>query len=591
MAGVKISALPPAASSALTDTVPAVKSGVTVKETLQQVLTLFNANIQLASSAQVTGLDAQLATYLPLAGGTMAGALILVTNNPSTALEAASKGYVDTVASGFTVVLACLAATTANLNATYANGAAGVGATLTDASGTFAAFTVDGVSPALNSRILVKNQSTTFQNGIYILTTNGDGISIPYVLTRAADYNQAPSEIHPGTLVAINTGTVNATTSWLETATVTTIGTDPILFSQFTFAPTAFLMVANNLSDVASIATSRTNLGLGTAATKAASDNGQAVVASVSGAFTTGHVAIFADTSGTIADGGAPSTSVLNNIVNGRITLTSGVPVTTSNVTAAATVYFTPYNGNQIALFNGSSTWNTFSFTELSIAVPGTTNTMYDLFIYNNSGTPTLETQTWVNDITRAIPIVFQDGIYVKSGATTRRYLGSFRTTAASGQTEDSLTNRYIWNYYNRILRQMRVVDTTSSWNYSVAAYRQANGSTANQLNFVIGVSEDTVNAMVSSMGFSSTGTVRNMAAGIGLDNTTNAAQTSISQNGSNVEFANSTATYNLPIAAGRHFLTWLEKGAGVDTQSWVGNYSVPVPNYYQSGIFGTLLG
>lgn len=261
MAGIKISALPVIPSAQLTDVGPFVQGAVTYKTTLSQIVTLFNTNLVLSSVAQVTGLPAALASFVPLAGGTMTGPLILNTNSPTTALQAASKGYVDTVASGFTVVLACLAATTANLNTVYANGAAGVGATLTDNAGAFAAFTVDGQSPALNSRILVKNQTTTFQNGIYTLTTNGDGISIPYVLTRAADYNQAPSEIHPGTLVAVNTGTVNATTSWLETATVATIGTDPILFSQFTFAPTAFFQIANNLSEGVP-ATMRTNLGL-----------------------------------------------------------------------------------------------------------------------------------------------------------------------------------------------------------------------------------------------------------------------------------------------------------------------------------------
>jgi hypothetical protein len=211
MAGIKISALPASGAAVLSDIFPIVQSATTKKETLQQVLTLFNGNIQLGSSAQVTGLDAQLATYLPLAGGTMAGPLILVTNSPSTSLEAASKGYVDTVASGFTVVLACLAATTANLNATPAG--AGVGATLTNA-GAMAAFSVDGVSPAINSRILVKDQTLTQHNGIYTLTTVGSGAA-NWVLTRATDYDQAPSEIHPGTLVAVNTGTVNANTSWL----------------------------------------------------------------------------------------------------------------------------------------------------------------------------------------------------------------------------------------------------------------------------------------------------------------------------------------------------------------------------------------
>jgi hypothetical protein len=591
LAGIKISALPVVASALLTDIGPFVQAGITSKVSLSQIITLFNSNIQLASAAQVTGLNATLGTFLPLAGGTMAGTLLLNTNTPTLALEAASKGYVDTVASGFTVVLACLGATTANLNAVYANGAAGVGATLTDNSGTFAAFTVDGLSPALGSRILVKNQTTTFQNGIYSLTTNGDTISIPWVLTRTTDYDQAPSEIHPGTLVAVNTGTVNATTSWLETATVATIGTDPILFSQFTFAPSAFLLAANNLSDVANVATSRTNLGLGTAATKAASDNGESALASVTGLFNIGNIAVFTDVNGTIGDGGPPASASLNGIMNGRLTLTSGLAVTTSDVTAATIIYFTPYKGNQVSLFDGVSLWNLFTFTELSIAVPGTTNTMYDIFIFDNAGTPTLELQTWTNDTTRAVALSLLDGVYVKSTATTRRYLGSFRTTNVNGQTEDSEAKRYNYNYYNRVIRPMKAVEATNSWNYSVNAYRQANGSTANQLDFVVGVQEDPIVASLSTMVLNNTATPRAVGANIGLDSTTVPSAT-LARNdaATSTDFGQPAAEYDAFVGIGRHTLVWLERGTGINVQTWYGDVdanSFPM----QSGITGTIMG
>jgi hypothetical protein len=177
----------------------------------------------------------------------------------SNAMDAVTFQQLNSVAGGLVVKTACVAGTTANLTATYANGASGVGATLTN-SGTQAAFALDGISLALNDRVLIKNQSTTFQNGIYTVTTVGT-VSTNWVLTRATDYDQA-AEITAGSLVVVNTGTVNANSSWIQTATVATIGTSPVLFSQFTANPTSFLLKANNLSDLANTTTAISNLGL-----------------------------------------------------------------------------------------------------------------------------------------------------------------------------------------------------------------------------------------------------------------------------------------------------------------------------------------
>jgi hypothetical protein len=204
-----------------------------------------------------------------------------------------------------------------------------------------------------------------------------------------------------------------------------------------------------------------------------------------------------------------------------RLTLTTALPVTTADVTGATTIYCTPYKGNQIALYTGSA-WVTRSSAEFSLALGTlTSGKPYDVFCYDNAGTPTLEFLVWTNDTTRATALAYQDGVLVKSGTATRRYLGTFYTTSTT-ETEDSKANRYLWNYYNRSNRSMRRVDA-GTWTYTTLTYRQANNSTANQLNMVIGVSEDSVRASVVQAARNDTGIVSTYTA-LGLDSTTTVA-------------------------------------------------------------------
>ena len=145
----------------------------------------------------------------------------------------ANKAYVDQVAQGLDAKPSCRAATTANLSATYSNGTAGVGATLTASSN--GALTLDGVSPVVNDRILVKDQSTAAQNGIYVVTTVGDG-SNAFVLTRATPEDQ-PAELSGGSFVFVEEGTANGDNGYVFTHTgAPTFGTTALDVTQFSGA-------------------------------------------------------------------------------------------------------------------------------------------------------------------------------------------------------------------------------------------------------------------------------------------------------------------------------------------------------------------
>ena len=201
---------------------------------------------------------------VPVAGGTMTGNLIL-NGDPTIALQACTKQYADNIAAGGEYKAAVNAGSTTALTVTYSNGTAGVGATLTNA-GAMAAFAVDGQTLAVGKRVLIKDQSSAFQNGIYVVTVAGSG-AVNWVLTRSLDYN-TPAQIQPGDLVPIIAGTVNANTVYLETATVTTIGTDSITFQLFQSAPLALpVVVANGGTGVSTLTTAYGTLCAGTTAT------------------------------------------------------------------------------------------------------------------------------------------------------------------------------------------------------------------------------------------------------------------------------------------------------------------------------------
>ena len=149
--------------------------------------------------------------------------------DPSGSQDAATKAYVDSVANGLDVKASAKYASTANIAGTYSNGAG------TITAGSNGALSIDGATPTAGDRILLKDQTTATQNGLYTVTTVGSG-SAAYVLTRTPDADAA-SEITGGAFVFVEAGTANADNGYVFTHNGTpTLGTTNITVEQFSGA-------------------------------------------------------------------------------------------------------------------------------------------------------------------------------------------------------------------------------------------------------------------------------------------------------------------------------------------------------------------
>lgn len=273
----------------------------------------------------------------------------------------------------------------------------------------------------------------------------------------------------------------------------------------------------------------------------------------------------------------------------GRLTLTTAVPVTTTDVTAATTIRYTPYRGNRVWLYTGTE-WVEHIFTEPSLSLAGlAADSNFDVFLSYNAGTLTLETAAWTNDTTRATALVLQDGLLVKTGATTRLYLGTIRTTGTIGQTEDSHAKRYVWNAFHRVDRPMRVLEATNSWaTGSTVAMRQANSAAGNQLDVVAGLAEEAI-AVDVFVNVTQSGSNETVMTAIGEDSTSAAAAGSLIASWNSIAGDRRQMAAHLRTipAVGRHIYTWLEQTtiSGGGTTTWYGDNNTPTT--LQSGIVG----
>lgn len=198
----------------------------------------------------------------------------------------------------------------------------------------------------------------------------------------------------------------------------------------------------------------------------------------------------------------------------GRLTLTTATPILSADVTAATSIFYTPFVGNRIPVWNGTS-FDMVTFAELTLALDASNhlaNNNYDLWVINDSGTMRLGTgAAWTNSTTRSEAITNLNGFWVNTAGITVRYgsgastvavsanratlVGTFRTTATAGQTEmtfrpaaaagGSAPKLFLCNAYNTAPTDALNRDSTDSWVYTSATFRKANNNANNAINYI----------------------------------------------------------------------------------------------------------
>ena len=267
----------------------------------------------------------------------------------------------------------------------------------------------------------------------------------------------------------------------------------------------------------------------------------------------------------------------------GRLTLTSGVPVLLSAVISAVGVIYTPYLGNTIPQWNGT-TWSPTTFVEISQSLSDTTNSpaaavasgLYDLFVWFKAGVATLSRgPAWTNSTTRSLSLTRTLGFLTNFTLITNGpaagygfYVGTIACDAGGATVTFNPTPAAasggpsggawvgLWNEYNRVPVWASAQDSKASWAYATASWRSSDNSTNNRITAVFGVAEDGASAsFTETIGANSATSY----IGVGIDSVTvPTIATAVSQ-GLSGDLNSSTATAIVGGLTGQHYFQALE--------------------------------
>ena len=371
----------------------------------------------------------------------------------------------------------------------------------------------------------------------------------------------------------------------------------------------AFTLKGNNTSGSAA----PTDVDIAAVTTKASPAAGDYILISdqaASGAFKKATVASVSSAGSVSSFNGMTGAIALTVPPQGRLTLTTAVPVLVADVTAATTVYYAPYIGRYVPIYDGSAAFvltdiggelsQTLADNTKSPAATAADNN-YDYFIWNDAGTVRCTRgPAWTNATTRGTGAgtteinrtlgVFTNAVAITNGPAANRgtYVGTIRTNAsnqvdmmfapaaAAGGTANRL---YLWNAYNRVNVVAINNDSDDSWNYTTAAYRAKNNSGAagvgNAITVVVGLAEDGLTATATMASANASASVARYAA-FGYDSSTVKSAGSI--NGFNSgpatagDFAMLSTSLIVTPAVGQHFFVAMEYSVNSGTTVWYGD-------------------
>ncbi len=263
------------------------------------------------------------------------------------------------------------------------------------------------------------------------------------------------------------------------------------------------------------------------------------------------------------------------------------VDATASGLTAG-TAYF----------WNAASSTTGSFHTTLANALAGTSKVDLTANVTANVTGVSMEFTAWTNGTTRATDLATQDGRWIKSGATTRLYRGSFyttttTTTADAGGTGATGAQRFLFNAYNQVRRSLHACpgysdgNTSTSYTTTSTTWTQANGGTGAKVEFLLGLPghvDATAQTLANNSGANS------CLIGLAIDSTSTPTYTAATPNIITSSYA-ASARGSVPLAAGYHYAAILiAVGGGTGTyladSARIGASADP----YRTGIEGNIL-